>query len=105
MEDSFLLQRNTLDSLNMERIKNLKNKKISKEIFPFRQGNFVLLKLDIATENGSKANITPKFRDVYKIQELYKNGFGLKLINLRTGAIKTCSHEKCRLLTLKDPSP
>ena len=61
VEDSFLLQRNTLDSLNMQRINNLKNKKISKEVFPFRQGNFVLLKLDIATEDGSKANIAPNF--------------------------------------------
>ena len=50
LEDSFLLQRNTLDSLNIEKIKNLKNKNISKDIFPFRQGNFVLLKLDIKGE-------------------------------------------------------
>ena len=30
------------------------------------------------------------------------NGFGIKILNLRTGSLQSCSHEKIRLLTLGD---
>ena len=96
LEDSFLLQGNTIDSLNMTRIKNLKNKGINKQIFPFKQGNFVLLKLDLPTEQGSKSNVTPKFRDVWKITEILKGGFGMTLINLRSRVLtKNANSSHC----------
>ena len=100
--DPFLMQVNVLDRLNLKRIENLKNKGISKEVFPFRVGNYVLLKADLAIEGGSKSNISPKFRDVYKIVEIHSEGFGIRIKNLRTGSSQSCSHEKAHLLSLGD---
>ena len=62
----------------------------------------MLLKADLATEGGLKSNISPKFRDVYKITELHSEGFGIHIKNLRTGSLQSCSHEKAHLLSLGD---
>ena len=96
------VQVNVLDQLNLKRIDNLRNKGISKQVFPFKVGNYVLLKGDLATEKGSRSNITPKYRDVYKITELHSEGFGMRILNLRTGSLQSCSHEKVHLLSLGD---
>ena len=65
-------------------------------------GNYVLLKGALQTEKGSRSNITPKFRDVYKITELLSAGFGVRILNLRTGSLQSCSHDKIHLLSLDD---
>ena len=80
----------------------LNNKGISKQIFNFKVGNYVLLKGDLPTEKGSRSNITPKFRDVYKVTQLLSAGFGVRILNLRTGSLQSCSHEKIHLLSLDD---
>ena len=65
-------------------------------------GNYVLFRGLTKTVGGSKSNVSPKFRDIFKVTELMNNGFGLKILNLRTGSVQSCSHEKIRLLTLGD---
>ena len=59
LSDPFLMQSNCLDRLNMKRIDNRKNKHISKSLYPFQVGNYVLLKSELASEGGSKSNILP----------------------------------------------
>ena len=75
---------------------------MSKKVFNFRVGNYVLLRGKTKTEGGSKSNVSPKFCDVYKVTQLMNNGFGLRILNLRTGSLQSCSHEKIRLLNLGD---
>ena len=96
------MQKNVLNRLNLKRIENLANKGISKQVFQFKVGNFVLLNGDLATEKGSRSTITPKFRDVYKITQLHSAGFGVRILNLRTGSLQSCSHDKIHLLSLDD---
>ena len=91
-----------MDMLNLKRIRRLQNKGVSKQVYKFRVGNYVLLRGLTKTVGGSKSNVSPKFRDVFKVTQLMNNGFGLKILNLRTGSLQSCSHEKIRLLTLGD---
>ena len=44
------MQKNLLDRINLKRIENLANKGISKQLFQFKVGNFVLLQGDLPTE-------------------------------------------------------
>ena len=44
LDDPFLLQKNNLDMLNLKRIQKLQNKGVSKTIYKYRLGNYVLLK-------------------------------------------------------------
>ena len=81
LNDPFLLQKNNLDMLNLKRIEKLQNKGVSKKIFKFKVGNYVLLRGNTKTEGGSKSNVSPKYRDVYKVTELMNNGFGLRILN------------------------
>ena len=46
--------------------------------------------------------MSPRSQDLYKITEILKDGFGLKLKNLRTGSEQSVTHEKVRLLSLQD---
>ena len=62
----------------------------------------MLLKGNTPTEEGSKSNISPKFRDVFKITEIISGGFGIRILNLRTGSLQSCSHDKIHLLSLHD---
>ena len=70
LDDSFLLQQNTFEF-------EYQNKKISKCVFPFKKGNFCTIKLIQPTELGSIQNILPKHKDIWKITEIFKSGFGL----------------------------
>ena len=79
IQDPFLLQQNSLDYVNLKRIKNLTNKKVNKNIIQYEVGNYVLLSGLTKTTQGSKSNVTPKSQDIFKITDILKNGFGLKL--------------------------
>ena len=46
--------------------------------------------------------MSPGSQDLYKITDILKNGFALKLQNLRTGSVQSVTHEKVRLLNLQD---
>ena len=102
IQDPFLLQQNSLDYVNLKRIKNVINQKVSKNIIQYKIGNYVLLAGLTKTSQGSKSNVTPKSQDIFKIIDILKNGFGLNLKNLRTNSIQTVTHEKVRLLNLQD---
>ena len=102
IDDPFLLQQNSLDYVNLKRIKNLTNKKVSKHIIKYEVGNYVLLAGITKTTQGSKSNVSPRSQDIFKVTAILKDGFGLKLKNLRTNSIQTVTHEKIRLLNLTD---
>ena len=76
IEDPFLMQQNTLDRVNLKRIKNLMNKGVSKKVHQYKVGNFVLLTGLTKTVSGSKSNVSPKSQDIYKVTETMNNGFG-----------------------------
>ena len=78
------------------------NKKVSKKVTQYKIGNFVLLAGLTKTTKGSKSNVTPRSQDLYKITDILKNGFALKLQNLRTGSVQSVTHEKVGLLNLQD---
>ena len=59
-QSPFLLQKNSLDRVNLKRIENLMNKKVSKKITQYKIGNFVLLAGLPKTTKGSKSNVTPR---------------------------------------------
>ena len=96
------MQKNNLDKVNLKRIQKLQNKNVSKTVHKYRVGNYVLLKGLTKTISGSKSNVSLKFKDIYKVTEILNTGFGLKLQNLRTGSVQSCSHEKIKLLSLED---
>ena len=78
------------------------NKGISKKVHQYKIGNFVLLTRLTKTTSGSNSNVSPKSQDLYKITKILKDGFGLKLQNLRTGSVQSVTHEKVKLLSLQD---
>ena len=46
--------------------------------------------------------MSPKSQNLYKITEILKDGFGLKLQNLRTASVQSVTHEKVKLLSLQE---
>ena len=49
-----------------------------------------------------KTSILSNLHYVGKITKILKDGFGLKLQNLCTGSVQSCTHEKVKLLSLQD---
>ena len=100
---SVKVQRNAYVNLNNQRLSKLAQQKISATIPNFKVGNFVLLDLDNPqTVEGSKQLIVPKHRDTYKIISTCKQGFQIRLLNLRNGEERTVGVNKIRKLNLEE---
>ena len=88
MQNPVQFQHDTFKTLNANRIDNLLNKKRSSSRFPFKIGQYCTLQDDIAVKDDSKKLRVPVSREIWKIVDILKNGFLIKLLNLRSLAEK-----------------
>ena len=97
------LQNDCYAKLNKKRIEKLSKQKIQSFKPRYKVGQFVFYNEESQnTEDQSKQLAVPKFKDTYKIIEIAKDGFEIRLLNLRNGAERTCSMEKITQLELTD---
>ena len=89
--------------LNEHRIRGLLSKRVSDHRQKFYVNQFVTLRdpNTIKGANSSKLNI-PGCKNLYKIVEIAKNGFQLRLLNIETRAEKTVTHNLVNSINLED---
>ena len=82
--------------------KILLNKKRSSSRFPFKIGQYCTLQDDIAVKDDSKKLRVPVSREFWKIVDILKNGFLIKILNVRSLAEKSVVHSRIEHLSLQD---
>jgi hypothetical protein len=97
------LQREQFQALNSKRILNLAKKENAHAVKDYKVGQFVTLNdPNLVTVAGSRQLLTPSSRDIYKILDVMKGGFSLRLMNLRTQGEITVVHSRVSYLNLED---
>ena len=102
LSNPFLAQKTAFTLLNKKRIESLNNQNISNIINEFKIGQFVVIREDKPTVEGSKQFNPPLHKEIYKITGITKDGFSLTLQCTRTGAKRTVTHNKARGLNIED---
>jgi hypothetical protein len=82
---------------------NLAKKENAHPVKNYKVGQFVTLNDTVTvTVAGSRQLQTPSSRDIYKIISVMKEGFSLRLLNLRTQGEVTVLHSRVTYLSLED---
>ena len=102
VENPIQFQKDTFKSLNNHRINNLLNKRRPTSKFPFVVGQYCTLQDEVPVENESKKLRVPVSREIWKVLDILKKGFLIKILNIRTLAIKSVIHSRLENLSLED---